>query len=543
MTFRDGTLVDWHRWGPEPFEAAADADAPVLLSLTAPWCEWCRRMDEAAYSDPTLAANVDDAFVPVRVDADRHPRVRERYNMGGFPSTVFLTPSGEVLSGATYLGVEGLRQVLDSVRATWDADGAAAGRVPRSLADAEAPGGEVTAAIEAHMVEQVAAAFDDEYGGWGSGAKFPLARTVEFACKRDRERATRTLEAVRTHLYDTYGGGFYRFAETRRWGDPHREKLTDENAALVRAFTTGYLYTGEDSYRETAEGTVDYLTTTAWTGDAFAASQAESDYYLLEPAEREAAEAPAVDPTVLADRNGLAAEALFRFAAVTDHEGAARYAERALASVLETLVEDGRVARYEGDRAETGLLVDHARVLAGLTAAAQVTGPDGWLAPARAVADDAIDRLVATDGAFLDGEPTGAALLDHPLRPLETNGEMADALLDLWGLTGDDRYRTAAVDALAAFAGAADRMGVEAAGYAAACARAHYDPLVVRTPPAGSDLHRAALRIADHEKVVVPGDRDEAVVVREGEATEPAASPDELLERAGRDPPDRSNVR
>ena len=178
----------------------------------------------------------------------------------------------------------------------------------------------------------------------------------------------------------------------------------------------------------------------------------------------------------------------------------------------------------------TGLLVDHARLLAGLTTAAQVTGPDGWLDPARAVADDAIDRLA--DGAFLDGEPGGAGLLDRPLRPLETNAEMADGLLELWALTGEERYRRAAVDALSSFAGAHDRMGVEAAGYAAACARAHYDPLVIRTPPAGTELHRAALRVADHEKVVVPGDRETAVVVRGGEETAPAATPEALLERA-----------
>jgi uncharacterized protein YyaL (SSP411 family) len=536
MTFRDGTLVDWHHWGPEPFETAARTDTPVLLSLSAPWCEWCRRMDEAAYSDPTLAANVGDSFVPVRVDVDRRPRVRERYNMGGFPSTVFLTPAGELLSGATYLGVEGLRQVLDGVRATWDAEGRSAGRVPRSLADDAAPPGDVSAAIEAHMVEQVAAAFDEEFGGWGSGAKFPLARTIEFACKRDRDRATRTLLAVRTHLQDTYGGGFYRFAETRRWGDPHREKLTDENAALVRAFTTAYLYTGEEAYRETAETTIDYLTTTMWTGDAFGASQAESDYYLLEPTERAAADAPAVDPTVIADRNGLAADALFRFAAVTDDDGTARYAERALGHVLETLRTDGRLRHYDDDRAEAGLLVDRARVLAGLTAAAQVTGVDAWLEPARAVADAAIAELVDEDGAFLDGDPTGAGLLDRPLRPLETNAEVADALLDLWALTGVERYRTAAVDALSAFAGAADRIGVEAAAYAGACARAHYDPLVVETPPAGSALHRAALRIADHEKVVVPVAGDDAIVIRAGEASTPATTPEELLDRAGTTP-------
>jgi uncharacterized protein YyaL (SSP411 family) len=536
MTFRDGTLVDWHEWGPEAFEAAERAGKPVLCSLTAPWCAWCDRMDEESYGDPKLAANIGESFVPVRVDVDRHPRIRERYNMGGFPTTVFLTPAGEVLSGATYLGPDGLRQVLDGVRGSWDAKGSAAGRVPRSVSGDDRPAGEVTADVEAHMVEQVAAAFDEEYGGWGTDAKFPLARTVEFALKRDRDRATRTLEAVRTHLFDTYDGGFYRFAETRRWGEPHREKLVDENAALLRAFTAGYLYTGENSYQVTAERTAEYLMTTAWNGDAFAASQAASDYYTLEPTEREDADPPHVDPTVFADRNGIAADAMFRFAAVTDHEGAQRHAERALETVLETLLDDGRIDHFRGDESESGLLIDHARVLSGLTAAAQVTGPDTWLDPAKAVADDAIDRLVTADGSFRDGDPTGAGLLKRPLYPLGTNAEMADALLDLEALTGETRYGDAAEDALAAFAGAYDRMGVEAADYAAACARAHYEPLVVRTPAAGTDLHRAALRIADHEKVVVPGDRSDAVVVRGGEALPPAETPDALLDRAAEGP-------
>jgi uncharacterized protein YyaL (SSP411 family) len=238
-TDRHGTLVDWRPWSRAAFDRAEARTEPVLLSLTAPWCVACAEMDAGTFSEPRLAAHVGEGFVPVRVDADRHPRVRERYNMGGFPSTVFATPAGEVMTGATYLGPDGFRGILDSVRGTWDAKGTDAGQVPRALRDPAPPTGEVTAEIEAHMVEQVAAAFDEEFGGWGQGGKFPLPRTVEFAAKRDRDRATRTLEAVHAHLHDTYDGGFYRYAENRDWSGLHREKLLDENAALLRAFATG----------------------------------------------------------------------------------------------------------------------------------------------------------------------------------------------------------------------------------------------------------------------------------------------------------------
>lgn len=95
----DPTRVEWREWGQAAFDEAAAADIPVLLSLTATWCDHCHEMDAETYAEPRIAANINDSFVPIRVDVDRQPRVRDRYNMGGFPSTVFLAPNGEVLTG------------------------------------------------------------------------------------------------------------------------------------------------------------------------------------------------------------------------------------------------------------------------------------------------------------------------------------------------------------------------------------------------------------------------------------------------------------
>ncbi len=537
--FAAETRVEWREWGDGAFAVAERSGKPVLLALTAPWCEDCHEMDRTTYSEPRIAANVNDGFVPVRVDVDRRPRVRDRYNMGGFPSTVFTTPDGAVITGATFLGVDGFREILDAVRRTWDGKGTDAGSVPRSLRNADPPGGELSARVEEHMVEQLLAAYDDEFGGWGTDRKFPLPRTVEFALVRARDQATRTLEAVRSRLADTVDGGFFRFARNRNWADQQREKLTDENAALVRAFAHGYRYTGEDAYRDTASRGVEYLTTDLWTGEGFAASQGGTDaYYRLGATERADAEAPSVDPTVLAGHNALAADALLTVAAYTDDERARRFAERGLDVVDDLVREDGAVVHYRdpgGDSGDdeavetgtAGLLASQAHVLSGLTTAGQVLGDAGR---ARAVADYAVESLQADSGAFRDGPTEGPGLLDCPLYPLDANAELADALLDLWGLTGENRYREAARAALAAFAGATDRMGVEVAHYASAVARARDPRVVVVGRPAGSDLHRAALRLADHEAVVVPASGrapDGAAVVRDdgteaGRAGDPA---------------------
>ncbi len=530
--------VEWHEWGPEPFEIADRASKPILLSLSATWCSWCHEMDRETYSEPRIAANINDGFVPVRVDVDRQPRVRERYNMGGFPSTVFLTPDGELLTGSGYLGPDGMRQVITSVRKMWDSKGSAAGRIPRSVNGEGPPSGALSEDIERQFLGSLHETYDERAGGWGTEAKFPMPRTVEFALKREREQALRTLSAITTNLLDEYAGGFFRYAAEENWADPHYEKLLDTNAALVRALSNAYLYTGRDEYREPAERTLEYLTTTLWTGSAFAGSQSAgsgASYYTLEPTEREGEDAPPVDETVFADRNALAIDSLLTYYAYTDEDRARQYAERALDHLRAELIDGGEILHYEDDETvERLLLSDQAHTLAALLTAREVLGAE-TVELARTVADATIDELF-TEGSFRDGPAEGLGLLDRPLRPLDDNVEMADALLDLALITGEDRYRKVARETVEAFAGAYDRFGPQVAGFGSVTARLLHDTLTIHVADsAGSELHRAALRVGDHEKVVVPeatGIEDGTALVQRGDrSAEPAADPDELETR------------
>src|SRR5262249_60733612 len=54
-------------------------------------------------------------FVPIRVDNDVRPDINQRYNMGGWPTTAFLTPRGDVLTGATYLPPDQMADALGRV--------------------------------------------------------------------------------------------------------------------------------------------------------------------------------------------------------------------------------------------------------------------------------------------------------------------------------------------------------------------------------------------------------------------------------------------
>ena len=531
------TRVEWRSWGPDAFSEAVDTNTPILLSLSATWCGACHEMDARTYSEPRVAANVNDSFVPIRVDVDRNPRVRERYAMGGFPTTAFLTPSGELLTGAGYLGPDGMRDIVDRIRTVFEEKGADAGRVPRALADEPTPDGDLDDRIEEHIAGQLTEQFDPAHGGWGTDAKFPLPRTIEFALKREPQQARQTLDAIAQHLYDPVDGGFFRFATERDWSGVRHEKVLETNAALVRAFANGYLYTGEDAYREPAAHTIDYLTETLWTGVAVGGSQGPgqgASYYSGDADERADQPSPRTDLTVFAGGNALAADALLTYHAYTDDDRAREYAERILDAVAADLIDtdSGVVTHYRTDDAvgETDLLEDAARVVGAWSTARQVLGDDDYTAVATAVADNALETL-GDGAAFRDGPASGEGLCDRPLRPIDTGTEFADALLDLAAITGNERYREAATDAIQAFAGAWDRIGVQVAGYGSVAARLTGGDLVVDVGgSAGSDLHRAALRIADHEAVVVPEAADvEAGTARVRGSDTAATTPEELM--------------
>ena len=517
----DPTTVRWHDWGAAAFDEARDRDCPVLLSLTATWCGPCREMDRTTYADPRVAAAIHDGFVPVRVDVDRRPRVRERYHAGGFPTTAFLAPDGTVVTSAGALDATTMRDVLGSVADAYAERGGEAGQVPRALADEAPPGGEVTPAVAAHVAGQLDVQYDETHGGWGTEAKFPLPRTLAFALKVDPPLARRAFDAVEAGLRGD-DGGFVRFAAARDWTDPSREKPLAANAALCRAFAAAYLHTGDDGRRETATGVAAFIDRALWTGDAFGASVGPDGQR---------------DETTLAGPNALAADALLGLAAYVDDADARERATTTLTTLGSRLVDDGRVRRYDADDAPPAPLADRAAVVRAYARAGQVLGGD-WADRARAVADETVRRLRTDDGSFRDGPAEGAGLLDRPLRPLDGNAALANALLDLAALTGERSYRETARGAVAAFAGAHERFGVQVADYGAAAARLTDGgaPVVAVTDDAGSRLHRAALRVADHETVVRPGASGEAGTARvrtEGATTwsAPASTPEELMTR------------
>ena len=112
--------IEWRPWNEETFADAQRQSKPIVLSLTAPWCQFCTQMDEQTYGNEAIAQYINENFIPVRVDTDRRPEINSRYGQGGWPSTCLLTPEGDVLFGGTFLPPDQMAQLLPQVKNQFD---------------------------------------------------------------------------------------------------------------------------------------------------------------------------------------------------------------------------------------------------------------------------------------------------------------------------------------------------------------------------------------------------------------------------------------
>ena len=115
------TRVNWLTWSNAAFARARSERMPVLLALGTSWCQGCAAMARTTYAEPAVSELISERFVPIWVDADRRPDINERYNLGAWPTTAFLTPNGHILGGETYVEAERmiylLRRVADAFAA------------------------------------------------------------------------------------------------------------------------------------------------------------------------------------------------------------------------------------------------------------------------------------------------------------------------------------------------------------------------------------------------------------------------------------------
>jgi hypothetical protein len=284
--------VNWQPWDDDSFAAARERDVPVFLSIGYSACHWCHVMQEESFQDDAIADLLNEHFVPVKVDREERPDVDAVYMQvcqlvrggGGWPLSVFLTPAKEPFYVGTYFPPEatqtqqGFRQLLGDVTMAWNSERedllerahkwmqATRGELESVPEQQSPPAGEGGLLQAADAITRNA---DREFGGFGTGQKFPQAARLRLLLRafdrtgtdEYRRVAIQTLDAMADGgLQDHLAGGFHRYCVDRDWTVPHFEKMLYDNADLPLAYLDAYRLTGDERHAATVESTLDFLT-------------------------------------------------------------------------------------------------------------------------------------------------------------------------------------------------------------------------------------------------------------------------------------------
>ena len=302
-----GNPVDWEPWGDIALQRARSENKPILLSIGYSACHWCHVMAHESFEDPGVAAQMNARFVNIKVDREERPDLDQIYQTahalltrrsGGWPLTMFLTPTGDPYYAGTYFpkqgryGLPGFADLLPRLADAYAEQGQAIAEQSRRLADAmnalepSQPSDALPARAPGIALAALKRSFDPVHGGFGGAPKFPHTAELElclreFSTGHDHE----ALRIVRTTLeqmadggiHDQLGGGFCRYSVDAEWSIPHFEKMLYDNAALVGLYADAARVIPGAGFDDVARDIVDWLVREMRASDGALYSSLDAD--------------------------------------------------------------------------------------------------------------------------------------------------------------------------------------------------------------------------------------------------------------------------
>jgi uncharacterized protein len=281
--------VDWRPWGDEAFDLARRENKPIFLSVGYSTCHWCHVMEHESFESPQIADVLNRHFVSIKVDREERPDVDRVYmtfvqvttGSGGWPMSVWLTPSLQPFYGGTYFppsskwGRPGFVDILEEIARVWREEREkveqSAATITERLRSLRSHGGREpvpAAAVLERATEEFAVAFDRRRGGFGNAPKFPRPSELLFLLREHarsgasepRDMVLVTLRAMALGgMRDHLGGGFHRYSVDADWRVPHFEKMLYDQAQLVLAYVEAAQLTGDSFFADVAIDTLDYV--------------------------------------------------------------------------------------------------------------------------------------------------------------------------------------------------------------------------------------------------------------------------------------------
>ncbi len=483
--------IAWNSYTRSTFDKALIEDKPIFLMITTDWCLTCRFYEDEVITHPNIVGLLGDRFISVYVKGDERPDIFNEYVVeieenasSGYPKTVLLTPHGEMLN--TYSGVIYPEYLYDNLHLVLDyLEWGMINPPTQQWIDDE---GIVLAKSQAYSstagnyMAPFTLFYDLDYGGFDWGSKFPatdeLSALIDgyyaFGNGTYLDMVNVTLYNMTYHrtfpepgenytgLYDPIDGGFFHFASSREWGDQSSEKLPQINAAIINLLAKAYEATGNSSYVEVADTSMDYLLRVHYddlNGGFYGGLETDPVYYSTP--DRTSLEFPYLDTVKYTDWNGEVVVNLLQASEVFGRTDVADVALATLDFMAEELVTDrGMLHFYDPDKNAAyldGQLLDNAWAIYAFLEGYEYSGDEKYLNLATQIIDAALEHLYDTaNGGFFQRSSSSTYMYNFnqeslSIKRLEPNGMMCFNLLKAWEHSGNDDYNRRAQEIFGKF--------------------------------------------------------------------------------------------
>lgn len=100
--------IEWEMYTDEKYEQAIESGSPVMMDFYADWCIPCLELERATFTDPDVIEATQE-FRRFKVDmtqyeSERSERLREKFNIAGVPTVLFIDENGEEVEEARVVG-------------------------------------------------------------------------------------------------------------------------------------------------------------------------------------------------------------------------------------------------------------------------------------------------------------------------------------------------------------------------------------------------------------------------------------------------------
>lgn len=96
-SLRADEKITWQKDYSAGVHESVASKKPMLIVVGTDWCGYCKKLFQQTLPNPSISALVNEQFIPVMIDADKHQELAQKLRVEGMPTLLVVSPDRKIL--------------------------------------------------------------------------------------------------------------------------------------------------------------------------------------------------------------------------------------------------------------------------------------------------------------------------------------------------------------------------------------------------------------------------------------------------------------